>query len=439
VNARPEQPEPYVRGCLYPGLPDAPYPRAEPKDREHLPSDVWEAARVPAGVRLELTGEVSAVRINYRTATANLGYRGEGAGCKFSIYRSGQKIAEEEAVLGDGVAHLPMSGEPSRPAIVYLPEGMRPVVLSVEGIGGSIEPAPRQPRWLCFGDAVTQGWLASSPALAWPAVTARKLGLDLCNLGFSGSVRSDPGAAIGLADTSAELISISLGANSWGRFPHTPAMCMDELRAILALVREGHPDAPIVVVSPLLRPDAEDTPNRLGATLTELRIAMEETVRERMLAGDVRLHLVEGSTLVAPCDLDDGIYPGDEGHIRVAAAVGKVLSPLMTSLRASADKRWAAETAAAIQLELPQLPSTDFLRQVVTPQSQVVPGVVPPLPPLPGAPPSIMEPAKYLERAQDGYPELRPAQPAQLAQPAQAAQPEDRPATLPREVHSEHQ
>jgi hypothetical protein len=353
---------------------------------------VWQAAQVPAGVRLEFVGEVDAVRIFYKTTTANLGYRGEGAGCTFSLYRSGQKLGEQEAVLGEGVVQLPLYGEPSRPAIVYLPEGMRPIITGIEGIGGYIEPAPRQPRWLCYGDAVTQGWLASAPSLAWPAVTARKLGLDLFNLGYAGSARSDTASALRLAGIPAEIVSLSIGANSWGRFPGTPALCAEEIRAVLTLLRAGHPDAPIVIVSPLLRPDAEDTPNPLGATLTELRIAMEEAVRERMISGDVRLHLVEGSTVVSASDLADSRYPGDDGHIRIAAAVGKVISPLVGDLRAGAEAHWAAEVAAVLQLEspVPQLPSTDFLRQVGTAIGPVTSApaapVVPSYPPAPVAP-----------------------------------------------------
>ncbi|MFZ0666706.1 MAG: GDSL-type esterase/lipase family protein, partial [Acidimicrobiales bacterium] len=366
MSARPEQPEPFIRGCLYPGLSGVAYPRANPSESEHLPSDVWQAAQLPVGVRLEIVGEAQGVRIHYRTTTANFGYRGEGAGCTFSMYRSGQKIAEEEAVLGNGIVQLPLTGEPGRPAVVYLPEGMRPIITGIEGIGGVIAPALRQPRWLCFGDAITQGWLASSPAGAWPAVTARKLGLDLCNLGYSGAGRQDPASGLSLAETPAELVTISLGSNSWARFPHTPALCAEEVRALITLVRSGHRDAPIVVMSPLLRPDGEDAPNRLGATLTELRIAMEEAVRERMMAGDVRLHLVEGSTIIGQSELVDGIYPGDDGHIRIAAAIGKVLSPQMVEIRERAEARWAAEAAASMQLDISQLPSTDFLRQVET-------------------------------------------------------------------------
>ncbi len=400
MGARPEQPEPFLRGCIYPGLSDVAYPRANPTDSEHLPNDVWHAAQVPVGVRLEFVGEVDAVRIFYRTTTANLGYRGEGAGCTFSLYRSGQKIAEEEAVLGEGVVQLPVSGEPGRPAIVYLPEGMKPIVTGIEGVGGPIEPAPRQPRWICYGDAVTQGWLASSPALAWPAVVARKLGLDLCNFGYAGATRTDTASALSIADVPAELVTISVGADNWSRFPHTPALCVEEVRAILTLVRSGHPQTPIVIMSPLVRPEAEDAPNRLGSTLTELRIAIEEAVRERMISGDVRLHLVEGSTVVGVTDLDDGRYPGDDGHIRIAAAVGKVISPLVNELRERAEARWEAEATAANQVEMPPLPSTDFLRQVGSVehhQTQVVSpqvaantgfGGAPPAPATPGVPPA---------------------------------------------------
>ena len=182
-------------------------------------------------------------------------------------------------------------------------------------------------------------------------MTARKLGLDLCNFGYAGSSRTDTAAAMRLADTPAEIVSISIGANTWSRFPHTPSLCAEEMRAMLTLVRAGHPNAPIVILSPLVRPDAEDTPNRLGSTLTELRIAIEEAVRERMISGDVRLHLVEGSTVVDVSDLADGRYPGDDGHIRIAAAVGKVISPLVGELRASAEARWEAEAAASNQVE----------------------------------------------------------------------------------------
>ena len=342
MSDRPPQPEPFIRGCLFSSLGDTPYPRANPADAEHLPADVWAAAQVPASVRLELVGDAQAVDIQYRTATGDLGYRGNAAGSTFAAFRGGQKVAEEEAVLGDGLVRLFIPGEPFRPAVIYLPEGMMPTIYSITPLGGTIEPAAMQPRWLVYGDAVAQGWLSSSPSMAWPAVVARKLGLDLCNLGYAGSARAETTSAALLADTPAEAITVAYGINCWNRIPHSTGLMAESIRAFLGVVRSGHPTIPVVVLSPLLRPDAETVPNRLGATMADLRVAMEEAVRECMAAGDNNLFLVEGGSAVGEADLADNVYPGDEGHKRIAAAVGKHLSPLMPTLRQAAESRWTA-------------------------------------------------------------------------------------------------
>jgi len=39
---------------------------------------------------------------------------------------------------------------------------MRPTVLSIEPVGGRIEPAPPQPRWIAYGDSIAEGWIASA-------------------------------------------------------------------------------------------------------------------------------------------------------------------------------------------------------------------------------------------------------------------------------------
>src|SRR5271165_3702558 len=100
MSARPEQPEPFIRGAAYLASGDVPYPRANPTDTARLPADVWQAASVPVGVRLELVGDAQAIDIAYRTTTSSLGYRGDGAGIAFSVWRSGRMVCEEEAVLG---------------------------------------------------------------------------------------------------------------------------------------------------------------------------------------------------------------------------------------------------------------------------------------------------------------------------------------------------
>ncbi len=334
IATRPSQPEPFVRGAPHPAGGGVPYPRANPGDVARLPADVWHAASVPAGVRLELVGDAQAIDIAYRTATGNLGYRGDGAGIVFSVWRGGRRVCEEEAVLGDGLIRLSLGdGSPDRPAVIYLPEGMQPLVLSLTAVKGEIAPAPSLPRWLAYGDAVTQGWIASGPSQGWAAITARKSGLDLVNLGYAGSGQCEIIAAEHLAGLPADVISISYGSGFWTRTPHSAPMLFESVRAFLALVRTGHPATPMVVMSPIRRGDAEHTPNKLGATLADLRDAVEAATRDRIVSGDTMLSLVGGEEIIGPEHLVDGNYPGDEGHKRIASAASKALGAALQAAR----------------------------------------------------------------------------------------------------------
>jgi lysophospholipase L1-like esterase len=203
---------------------------------------------------------------------------------------------------------------------------MRPRLVALRIGGGALEPAPRGPRWLAYGDSIAEGWIASGPSGAWPAVAARRLGLDVVNLGYAGSARGELPSAQHLAALDADVISISHGTNCWSRIPFSTALFREQTRAFLDLVRQGHPDTPIVVTSPIVRPDAEATPNVLGATLVDLRVAMEELTRELIAEGDEHLTLVEGGNLVGPDDLPDGIHPGDHGHEVLADAFGAAIA-----------------------------------------------------------------------------------------------------------------
>lgn len=269
-------PAPFLRGAAFPSTRSVPYPRAKPDDR--LPRDTWQMACIPAGVRVEWVG----------SGTADLQGEGELTWVDASDRRIG-----------------------------YLPAtpGVR-----VTGVEGNVEPAPTQPRWLAYGDSITEGWVTSTPAQAWPAVAGRENGLDAINMGYAGAARGEIASAEHVAELPADIITVAHGTNCWTRTPHSAAMVAEVLRAFLDVVRDGHPDTPIVVVSPIVRPDAEDTPNRLGATLADLRRAIEDVAGER---DDVEL--VPGLHLVAPDQLPDGIHPGDEGHAAIASAVGPVL------------------------------------------------------------------------------------------------------------------
>ncbi|HEY7916512.1 MAG TPA: SGNH/GDSL hydrolase family protein [Acidimicrobiales bacterium] len=332
MTLRPPQPEPFLRGAPYPPAGDNPYPRADPVDAPRLPADTWHSAQVPAGVRLELVGDAEAVDIAYHTSSGNMGYRGDGAGITFSLWRGGGNVWSEEAVLGDGLVRLPLgSSPPADPAVIYLPEGMHPVIHSISAVRGVITPAPAQPRWIAYGDSSTQGWIASGPSLGWAAVAARSAGLDLVNLGYAGAARGEIVTAEHIAGLRADIITIAYGESCWTRTPHNVGMVTEGLWGFLDLVRQGHPTTPIVVISPVVRTDAEEAPNRLGASLADIRHAIEMVTRDRIVCGDHTLSLVAGKTIINAEHLADGIHPSDEGHKRIAATVARALTATMKS------------------------------------------------------------------------------------------------------------
>jgi lysophospholipase L1-like esterase len=317
------EPGPFLRGVPWPGDDRIAYPRAKPEDFNRLPFDTWWQAQIPVGVRLEFVGDAREVEINYRTRTDKLGPRGDGGGRAFSAWRGGTRIADAPAELGGGSARFSLDpGSADRPVTIYLPEGMKPEILDVLPFGGSIQPAPAEPRWVAYGDSVAEGWMASEPAMAWPAIVGREHRLDVMNLGYAGAARGEIVSAEHIADLRADVISITHGTNCWTRIPHSVGMFREGLSAFLSIVREAHPATPVIVSSPIVRPDAETTPNRLGATLLDLRAAMEEVVLDRIHGGDPWLELVPGRDIVREDQLADAIHPNDDGHRALAAAIG---------------------------------------------------------------------------------------------------------------------
>jgi lysophospholipase L1-like esterase len=319
-----------LRGAAWPGDAQTPYPRADPLDLARLPGDTWGTAELPVGVRLEFVGDAKAVEIDYTCLTEDLGYRGAGAGTSFLAWRGEQQVGEEVALFEGGTAVLPLEGvdgaADGQIVTIYLPEGMRPTIFEARPVDGTLEPAPRGPRWLAYGDSITEGWVASGPPHCWPAVAARKHGLDVVNLGYAGSARGEIATAEQISALDADVISLAYGTNCWTRTPHSAEMFRAGLQAFLAILRQGHPETPIVVASAVIRPDAESTPNRLGATLADLRAETEVVVERLQQAGETQLHLVRGLPLLTADLLADGVHPADEGHRLLATGIGDVVA-----------------------------------------------------------------------------------------------------------------
>ena len=326
AESRPTQPEPFLWGCAWPPRAGVPYPRCDPGPGGlRLPADTRAVSEVPAGVRFVFEGEPDAVWVDYETQTADLGYRGKGAGTEFVLFRGDTRVDAARAELGNGSVRLSV-GSGAGLLSLYLPEGMRPTVLALRAEGGEIRQALPRKRWLCYGDSIAEGWCASEPAAAWPHIVSRQHDFDVVNLGYAGAARGELPSAEELALLPADLISVAHGTNCWSRTPFSTDLFAASFHAFLDRIRVGHPETSVVAISPILRMDAETTPNILGMSLGDLRTAFEAVVTQRQEQGDERLFLVPGRDLVPESHLPDGIHPDDEGHQQMAAVLGPVLS-----------------------------------------------------------------------------------------------------------------
>jgi lysophospholipase L1-like esterase len=326
---------PFLRGCVWPEASGVPYPRANPDDARRMPQDTWSAAQLPAGVRLEMVGNATHIRIDYVTATDEFGYRGSSAGHTFEVWRGGRQVDKQPAVLGQGSVRLRLGDGDGR-AVIYLPEGMKPRVRTMVPSGGAIAPAPPLPTWIAYGDSITEGWSASSPAHCWLAVAGRERAMDTVNLGFAGSARGEIVLAQQVAALDADVITVAYGTNCWATIPHSVEMVRANTAAFLRIIRVARPHVPVLVVSPLIRPDAESQPNALGATLADIRGAIESAVAE---GNDPLVTLLPGADLIPATLLADGIHPGDEGHRKMARLIGLEVGALMLGSAGAADVR----------------------------------------------------------------------------------------------------
>ncbi|WP_089153964.1 SGNH/GDSL hydrolase family protein [Micromonospora sp. NBS 11-29] len=209
-----------------------------------------------------------------------------------------------------------------------------------------VEPLGDRGRrvWLHHGSSISHGSDAESPTGTWPAVAAGLAGVELVNLGFSGSALLDPFTARAMRDTPADLISVKIGINLVNSDAMRLRAFTPAVHGFLDTLRDGHPDTPLLVVSPILCPIQEDTPGP-GAvdfstgtvqfratgdpaeqaagklTLRVIRAELARIVAARA-AEDPHLHYLDGLALYGEADfaelpLPDQLHPDPVADRRI--------------------------------------------------------------------------------------------------------------------------
>ena len=184
--------------------------------------------------------------------------------------------------------------------------------------GATLHPfADARPRWVTYGSSITQCRTAASPTQTWPAIVARQHGLNLTCLGYGGQCHLDAMVARMIRDLPADYISMCLGINIQGASSLGPRAFRPAIIGAVQIVREKHPDIPLVLMSPIYSPPREENPNAVGFHLKGMREEVQAAAEALQSYGDRHLHYVEGLRVFGTDYehlLPDALHPDAEGY-----------------------------------------------------------------------------------------------------------------------------
>jgi hypothetical protein len=323
---------------------------------------VLQAESQPAGVRLVFRSRATAVELDaHRVA---IGYVGvpPRPDCSYDLLVDGELAARTTVTGGDvvetdlstgrtqtrfgptGTVRFDGLADRDKLVEVWLPwsETTHLVDLRTDAPVAPVTTGRRV--WLHHGSSISHGSNADGPSTTWAALAAREAGVDLVNLGLSGSAVLDPFTARTMRDLRADLVSVKIGINLTNHDLMRRRAFGPAVHGFLDTIRDGHPDTPLLVVSPLLCPMHEETPGpgtfdvealgegqvrfvalgdprEVEAGKLTLRVIREElaAIVARRAETDPAIHYFDGLTLYGEADhaahpLPDNLHPDGETH-----------------------------------------------------------------------------------------------------------------------------
>ncbi|MBO3083342.1 SGNH/GDSL hydrolase family protein [Cellulomonas fengjieae] len=332
--------------------------------RRQLPDpQLLMAEAQPSGVRLVFRTRATRIALDSRpTRVSYVGAPARPDGV-YELLVDGEHVGSATVDGGDVLSIDPITGarevRPGEPGTVsfgglpdrdktvelWLPHNELAVLVELR-TDAPVEPVSPgdRPVWLHHGSSISHGSNALTPTGTWPALAPRAAGVELVNLGFGGSALLDPQTARTMRDTPADLISVKIGINIVNGDTMRLRTFTAAVHGFLDTLRDGHPETPLLVVSPILCPIHEHTPgpgafdpSSFGSgtvrfiatgdpaevaagklTLTVVRDELSRIVAQRR-QDDPALAYLDGRELYGPDDatdhpLPDALHPDAATH-----------------------------------------------------------------------------------------------------------------------------
>ncbi|MFE7560112.1 GDSL-type esterase/lipase family protein [Kitasatospora sp. NPDC057500] len=352
-----------VRGALdLERTPAGVMPRRLPawtKEQYQDPS-VYGGTLMPSGVRLVFRTDARVVEFEVLTSTGQLdGDPGPRPTGLLELMVDGALAGRRRAPLGHvvrmaspGAEQQLIPGKPGTARFAGLPAGMKNIELwlpqqtptelvALRADGEVLAPLPSdgRPRWVHHGSSISHCLEADGPTGTWPVVAAALGGAEVTNLSQPGNDMLDPYVARTIRDLPADLISLKTGINIVARAAFRLRTFGPAVHGYLDTIRDGHPDTPLLVISPVSCPALEARPGPTGVDrdgritalgdpadlaggALSLQVVRDELARIVAVrqAHDPNLHHLDGRELLGPADVDDlpdGLHPSAAAYRRM--------------------------------------------------------------------------------------------------------------------------
>ncbi|RSS25171.1 GDSL-type esterase/lipase family protein [Streptomyces sp. WAC08452] len=328
------------------------------KEQYQDPS-VYGVTVMPSGVRLVFRTDARTLEFEVLTSTGQLASdpqpRPTGM---LELLVDGDLSGRQQAPVGNvlrmgapGTVQRLIPGEPGTVRFAGLPAGMKGIELwlpqqtptelvALRADGDVLAPLPDgRRRWVHHGSSISHCIEADGPTGTWPVVAAGLGRVEVINLSQAGNALLDPYVARTIRDTPADLISLKVGINIVSLSAFRLRTFGPAVHGFLDTIRDGHPDTPLLLISPVSCPALEETPGptatgpdgRLAAlgdpadvaggalSLAVVRAELARIAAARQ-ASDPHLHYLDGRELLGPDeadDLADGLHPTATAYRRM--------------------------------------------------------------------------------------------------------------------------
>lgn len=317
-------------------------------------------ASMLSGGRMEFDTDATSVEIDCQLITVKSG-DSPVVSVTFEAITGGRVVSTHVAEN----FHLIHTPDPVKPDVTIIPGGREKVVLAglpagTKSIGIWFPPnagieiasvsvndgaavaasAPDTRRsWVHYGSSISHCMEAEHPTGVWSVIAAQRENVNLTNLGLGGQCHLDQFAARMMRDSGADLLSMKVGINVVNADTMRDRTFMPALHGFIDTVRDGAPDTPFIVASPIFCPGHEEgfgpslrstegvysreRPAFLGTgalNLRRIRDYVQAVVQQRRDAGDANIYYMDGLSLFGPDDVGDMpdlLHPNRAGYARM--------------------------------------------------------------------------------------------------------------------------